>query len=139
MADIASISAILSSIKVATDIAKGIREGKISLEQAEYKYKLAELIEALADAKLQIASIQDFLLEKDNRIRDLEEDAEIRAKLDYEEPFYWINKESGRDGPYCQQCYDSGKKLIRLQPYTDRKHWHCMTCKGTYVGRASRI
>jgi hypothetical protein len=52
MADLASISAMLSSIKAATDIAKAIREGSIALEQAEYKLQLAELIDKLVDAKM---------------------------------------------------------------------------------------
>jgi hypothetical protein len=122
---------VLSSIKAATDIAKAIRESSISLEQAEYKLQLADLIDKLVDAKIQIAYIQEIILEKDDRIRELEKQAEIRGQLIYEAPFYWLDNGSRKDGPYCQQCYDSQKKLIRLQGY-DPGHWRCMTCDNSY-------
>ena len=48
----AAISSVLSSIKAATDIAKLVRESGLTLEKAEVKLKLAELVEKLADAKL---------------------------------------------------------------------------------------
>jgi hypothetical protein len=56
MPDLASIQAALTSIKVATDIAKFFRSADLSLEKAESKMKLAELMEALAEAKIEIAS-----------------------------------------------------------------------------------
>lgn len=134
MADLASIAAAFSSIKAATDIAKAIREGAIALEKAEDKLKLAELIDKLVDAKLQIASIQESIMEKEERIRELEKQAEIRGKIIYEAPYYWLDNGSRKDGPYCQQCYDSEKKLIRLQSYSGG-HWRCMACDGGYHSR----
>ena len=132
MADLASISAMLSSIKAATDIAKTIRDSSITLEQVEYKLQLAELLDKLVDTKIQIASIQEIIREKDDRIRKLEKEAEMRGKMIYEAPYYWLDTGSRKDGPYCQQCYDSVKKLLRLQKY-DNNHWRCMTCDNSYV------
>jgi hypothetical protein len=132
MADLASISAMLSSIKAATDIAKAIRDSSITLEQVEYKLQLAELLDKLVDTKIQIASIQEIIREKDDRIRKLEKEAEMRGKMIYEAPYYWLDTGSRKDGPYCQQCYDSVKKLLRLQKY-DNNHWRCMTCDNSYV------
>ena len=37
------------------------------------KIKLADLVSSLADAKLEAAKIQDLLLEKNRRIKELEE------------------------------------------------------------------
>ena len=86
MADLASISAMLSSIKAATDIAKAIRDSSITLEQVEYKLQLAELLDKLVDTKIQIASIQEIIREKDDRIRKLEKETEMRGKMIYEAP-----------------------------------------------------
>jgi len=44
---------------------KLLRETDVSLEKAETKLKLAELVGALADAKLELAEVQNLLLEKD--------------------------------------------------------------------------
>jgi hypothetical protein len=132
MADLTSISTVLSSIKAAADIAKLVRESGLTLEQAEYKLKLAELVEKLADAKLQIASIQDVIDERDRKIRELEEAAATRGKLSFQAPYYWLIEENGRAGPYCRQCYDSTSRLIRLTGFGNG-YWECKTCKNNYT------
>ena len=65
MADITTINAVLTSIKTASDLAKIIKDSNKTLEQAEIKYKLAELISALADAKMEIAEVRELLSSKD--------------------------------------------------------------------------
>lgn len=58
MVDVAAIGALLGSLKTATDIAKFVRESSVSLERAELKMKLAQPIEALSNAKIEAAVIQ---------------------------------------------------------------------------------
>src|SRR5262245_12510651 len=72
MPDISAITAILASIKHATDIAKVVKDADYSLENAETKLKMAELIGSLADVKMQAAEIKELVLEKDKRIAELE-------------------------------------------------------------------
>lgn len=69
--DIASISAALAGIKSATEIAKIIKDSGASLEQAEIRLKLADLISALADAKIEIANIREVVSDKESEIKDL--------------------------------------------------------------------
>ena len=70
MTDISSITSILESIKTATDIARFFKETTTSLEKAETKLKLADLISALADAKIETAEIQSLISEKDEEIKN---------------------------------------------------------------------
>ena len=114
MPDIAAISAVLSSIKSASDIARLVRESGTTLEQAEYKLKLAELVEKLPDAKLEIVAIQDVIDERDKKIKALEQAALVRGKILFKAPSYWLNDGTTEDGPFCQQCYDSTDKLLRI-------------------------
>jgi hypothetical protein len=58
MPDIALISAILNSVKTATDITKFLRESDMSIEKAEIKLKLADLVGALVDAKIQLTDVR---------------------------------------------------------------------------------
>ena len=81
MTDLAGVSLVLSSIKAATDIARLLKDTNLSLEKAEAKLKLAELVGALADAKIQIAEVQDILLEKEAKIKKLEERADTKKML----------------------------------------------------------
>lgn len=130
--DIASITAALSSIKAAAELAKLIKDSGASLEQAEIKLKIAELISALADAKIELATIQGVLLEKDLKIDELTKRIEQKANVMWEKPYYWVIDGDKKDGLYCQKCYDTENKLVRLQG-GGRDNWHCYSCKGRYT------
>jgi len=130
MPDLALVTTILTSIKTATEIAKALREADLSLEKAELKLKLADLMTALADARVAIASVQEDLLTKERQIKELNERLDMRKSVHYVAPFYWVDANQGREGPFCQQCYDSQRKLIRLQDIGDV--WECKTCSKWY-------
>ena len=131
---VASIASLLGSVKTATEIAKFVKDSDVSIEKAETKLKLAELISALADVKIEAAEIQQALLERDGRIRELERAAETRAALDWREPCYWLPSPSGQDEPFCQHCYDGSRKLARL--HTDNKGlYQCRVCDKNFLTR----
>jgi len=138
--DLTSVAAVLGSIKTATEIAKYIKDSDLSLEKAETKLKLADLIGALADAKLEVVGVQQTLAEAEARVRELEQTLATRGMLRWEEPSYWLDDDTDgltTDGPFCQQCYDSGGKLVRLQAYGDGCY-ECKACKNGYVTKAHR-
>ncbi len=127
-----AISAILGSVKTATEIAKMLKDSDLSLEKAEMKLKLADLISALADARIETAEIQSVIAEKDERIKGLIKEQKTRENLKYEEPYYWLINNEEKEGPYCQHCFDKDKKLIRLQGYGNG-YWDCKVCDNNYT------
>jgi hypothetical protein len=132
--DFSGISALLGSVKTATEIAKFIKESDLSIEKAETKLKLAELISALADVKLEAAEIQQSLVERDDRIRELEKAAKVDAALVWREPCYWLTSADGIDEPFCQHCYDKESKLARL--HTDGQGMYsCRVCEKKFRTR----
>lgn len=137
MTDLASIASILGSVKTATEIAKLLKDSDLSLEKAEMKLKLAELISALADAKIEMAEIQSLLMEKDDRIKTLQEEKKTRSNLTYEAPYYWSINRDSKEGPFCQQCFDKNEKLIRLQGYGNG-YWDCKVCGNNYKDSSFR-
>lgn len=70
-----------------SDIANLLKETDISLEKAEVKLKLADLIGALADVKMQLADVREVLLQKDEAIRDLENQLKLKASFVFESPY----------------------------------------------------
>lgn len=134
MVDISMVSAALTSIKTATDVARLIKDGEKQLDQAEFKLKLADLIGNLADARIEIASITELLAAKDAEIRSLQAQLELKDNLIWEEPFYWRITDGQRDGPFCQQCFDASNKLIRcINKGYQQGVWNCHTCKSIVV------
>lgn len=132
MVDMASVSAAITSLKVATDIAKFFKDTDVSFEKAETKLKLAELISALADAKMQFAEIRQVLIDKDAELRAVKGQLDVKEKLKWESPYYWIIDGDNKDGPYCQCCYDKAHSLIRLQERV-KGYWECKSCNNTYA------
>ena len=128
MVEILQITSVIVGIKNSLEIAKLIYDSGASLEKAETKMKLAELISALADAKIGMASIQEVVSEKDAEIKRLKSEIETRKNMVWEPPYYFVETETGKDGPYCQKCYDSSKKLIRLQSAGSKGYWVCNEC-----------
>lgn len=132
MTDLATISTALASIKTAVDIARIIKDGEKSLEQAEFKFKVAELLSALADAKMEIAAIQDTLFSKEQEILSLKASMRLQKDVVWQDPYYFLKSDELTDGPFCQQCYDNERKLIRLitNGYANGV-WVCHTCKNS--------
>jgi len=134
--EISSITAALSGIKNAIDIAKLIGNSGVTLEAAEVRLKLADLIETLADAKIEIANVKEIVAAKEEKIKVLEEQLSMQEKVVWEEPYYFLQSdEEEKEGPYCQKCYDSEKKLIRLQSPNRNGYWQCHACKSGYTDK----
>ena len=129
------LSLLLTQTKTAVDIAKFIKNSSDTLDKSGQKLKLAELIEALADIKMETAEIKSLIIEKDEKIQSLENQLKLKNDLKYEAPYYWmINSNDEKEGPFCQKCYDADKQLIRLQlRFNDI--WDCHNCTGTFKGK----
>lgn len=124
MPDIAAIGVALASIKTATEIAKLIKDSGASLEQAEVKLQIANLISSLADAKIELVELQ-------TEMNQLKDKLSQRAAVKWVKPYYMIQTSNEMEGPFCPTCYDNNEKMIRLQG-SGSKGWSCLTCKGFF-------
>lgn len=132
MPDLTTISTILSSVKAATDIAKFISGADLSLEKAEMKMKVAELISCLADTKIATAEINDIIRQKDDKIKELEEAFALKQKLKlYKDAYYEMNERGIPLGhPYCAHCWEASNIGIHL--HSSHPNQICPHCKTKY-------
>ena len=136
--EITAIVSAVNGLKTATDIAKYIKDSGSSFEKAEAKLKLAELISALADVKMELADVQSLIIEKNETINKLQSELSLKSALVWEQPYYWLENESGKEGPFCQCCYDKDKSLARLQG-NNKGWWKCSLCGNTYTDKSYRV
>lgn len=61
--------------------------------------------------------------------RLLRERRDLADKLAFEPPYYWLERDGRKDGPFCQVCWDRDGKLIRLQKGLGSGSWRCEGCK----------
>jgi hypothetical protein len=103
------------------DIIDLVKKGS-TLEAQE---KIMELREAAI-------SQQEENIELRQRVKALEEQLALRAKVLWEAPYYWTEEDQKRDGPFCQSCYDKDG-LIRLQKLS--AEFGCLVCDKTVRDR----
>ncbi|WP_343661773.1 hypothetical protein [Ralstonia sp.] len=135
MPDLAAVATALSSLKTATDIAKFLRETDLSLERAELKLKLAELIGALADTKIELVEVQEALVDKDRRIKELEAAFESKDTLVREYDAFYAVGEGGKPigVAYCLRCWEGEHKKRQLvEDHKDFRIRVCAACGHRY-------
>jgi len=122
------VAEYVTGIKAAWDVAKALKVATDAIDDAHLKLQMAELISALADAKIEAA-------ESTEKIALLQKQINTKNTLEFDGAKYMRTKEDGStDGPFCPTCYDSEAKEIRLQstPNSSFGSWFCRVCKGRY-------
>ena len=138
MPDIATIGTILSSVKTATEIAKLVKNSTTSLEEAEIKLQMAELISTLADIKIELSEVQLSQREKEEIIIKLEEQLNKKNKISFDGKMYWAENDKT---PFCTVCFEKDSKYHHLEYFPkvmdgedvwSEEHWNCKICKNSY-------
>ena len=99
-----------------------------------------ELQQKLMELREEALALQEEIFSLRMRIQELEQKASRRDEIFFEGEAYWRkhtngNGVGGKDGPFCQKCYDVQGKLVRLQSATQMvacRDWLCVACKTGY-------
>jgi hypothetical protein len=107
MTDPKSILGALQALKVATDIAKGLRSAEVSFDKAILKLKVAELADALADARLNTLDAQEEIVSLQRRIAELEKAQDLRSRVIHRNNVYFLRDGDTEKGPHCPRCFEA--------------------------------
>ena len=133
--DIASINALVASLKAAKDIGQGMLELKTAAEVQTKVIQLQGLIleaqSSALDAKTECVELieENADLKKDNR--ELRERLEIRERMVFRDNVSWrtIDESESDEGPFCPGCFDGTNHLAaRLAERHGDKYWRCPVC-----------
>ncbi len=102
-----------------TDIIDLIKKGAT----VEAQEKIMELREA-------VLALKEENARQSERIRDLEDKLKIKEQIIFEGGVYWLVGEKGKDGPFCQPCYDIREIFVRLHGMNDS--WWCYGCTTSF-------
>jgi len=141
MIDLTAINAITTSVTAAIDIAKAIKDADVSLEKAELKMRVAELLGALADAKIASAEIVDSLHQKEIEIEHLREKLRFKEKLVRVGEAYFEIDNSGKatGDPYCSNCWETKAMAVHLQAATTHaSKTVCPSCGAAHMSHRVR-
>ena len=135
--DMSAITGAYTSLKAMKEVGAYLLESKIDKEAEKKVSEAFEKIGAIQDTlfyiREELLRLQEENRELKEQNRTLEEKLVIKQGVVYKAPSYWVEKDDTTDGPFCQQCYDSDQKLVRLQGgHNDA--WYCHGCKTQYYG-----
>ena len=127
------IPAITAAISSATSIVKELRSIDKGIGEAEFKLKIAELTESVADMKIAIIELREEGNYKDRRIEELMKFDDDKEKLIYHKGYYYPDGGDGRPAglPYCSVCMLEGK-LVLITKIIGGLTDLCPKCKGVF-------
>ena len=122
----------VNGIKVAWEIAKAVKVSADAIDDAQIKLQVAELIGALADARIQAAESSELIASLEQRLK-----SKIEMKFNGS-VYFKVNDANEKDGPWCPTCYDARHLEIRLHTWRDYnkrtpEKWHCRECRAYFT------
>lgn len=119
----------VASVKAAWEIAKAVKASTDAIDDAQIKLQVADLIGALADARIQAAESAEM-------IASLQQKLKSKSQMKFNGSVYYkIDVEGDEDGPWCPTCYDVRSQEIRLQQLHNHgsvSNWYCKACKAAF-------
>jgi len=106
----------------------GIIENAKDIAELIKKYNNTELYQKILDLRDEILKLREDNIKLKEKVKSLDKEKKVNKKMVFEPPYYWLKDGEKKDGPYCQNCYDDNKKLIRLQKIRNGV-WKCLKCK----------
>ena len=115
-------------------ILKGVVEGLKSTGKAEMIQQIIEAQMTTMDLLGKCHELQGENTKLSEEIAKLKSEAELSKGLTFNGSVYYLKSE----GPYCQKCYDSDRKLVRLHQgnYSDsdfNSRYFCYVCNHYFV------
>ncbi len=130
MVDLVTGMAVLTQ---AVGIAKDLRQIDKGLSDAEYKAKMAELYEALAEVKMSLADAQLAMRERDEEIKRLKAATSLKVSTVEKDGFRFLTFEDGtpKGDPFCPRCEQVDARFFHIAQLTGARN-RCPVCNSEY-------
>jgi exosome complex RNA-binding protein Csl4 len=96
------------------EIAKALRDIDRSMESAEYRSRIADLIDQLTDAKIALSEAKETIAEKDAEIRRLSDVQAAKVQTLRNKDGFNFGLVDGQVNPlpFCPTCEQEGKQVM---------------------------
>jgi len=127
------IATIMTSLSTAGSVAKSLLDIKSISNSAEARLAIAELQNAIADSRGEVADLKNDLVIKDDMIRTLKEKLSKGAKLVRHNEMYFDEDADGQPigDPYCPRCLEAADLHVHLVTI-NKTRLRCNNCDKGY-------
>ena len=129
-AEIIMVMEYVASVKAAWEIAKAVKASADAIDDAQMKLQVADLINALADARIQAAESTELIASLQQRLK-----SKTEMKFDGS-VYYKIRENAEKEGPWCPTCFDARgleMRLHRVRIQNSTSNWRCKECNGYFM------
>lgn len=92
-----------------------------------------EAQEKIMELRVASLELQEENMQLKKQLAEAEATLAVKQAVTWKPPFYWVKLGEKEDGPYCQKCYDTDRKLVRLQKnLNDETAWRGLACLKGY-------
>lgn len=129
------ITGSIAAVTAALGLVKELRSIDAQFDKAELKLKIADLTEALSEAKLGLVDVAEQLRTKDAEIADLKQKIIYRAEnlIDHNGFRYASDDGQAHGLPYCPACEHKGLYIKLAQDRSTNGYpYKCPSCKANY-------
>ena len=135
--DFGTIATAFSTVKSMKELAGALLNAKVDAETkaqiSEFVEKLGGVQENLFYAREELIKVQEEKQVLKKQVEELQQELEMKGKVQYIEPFCWKVDGEKKDGPLCQRCWETRGLLVHLQGGKNDV-WRCYECKSKYFG-----
>ena len=132
MTEPVTVGAIIGGIEKAIEIGNTVVKIGDTLKSAELKMETANLMIALADAKVATAGLTELLSQKDSEIKSLKDKLKFKEKLVFvKEAYFEVDQNNKPTGdPYCMNCWETKAQAVHLILHgaPDSPYKNCPAC-----------
>lgn len=129
------IAGSISAVTAALGLVKELRMIDAQFDKAELKLKIADLTEALSEAKLGLVDVAQQLQDKDREIAGLQKRVRYRTEnlIDIDGFRYELKDGQPFSTPFCPVCEHKGLMLkITRDQNTPGHPYKCPSCRADY-------
>jgi hypothetical protein len=107
-----SILTGMAGLKAATDMARAVRDGLKSgqIKGDDIAGRIGEIYDYIVDSKDALVDAKDEVQTLKDQVKTLETELNRRKGMKFADGAYWTKD----DGAFCQLCWESENKMIRL-------------------------
>lgn len=107
-----------------------VMESIKSITEIVRKIDNLELYRQILDLQSETMKLMEEKNELQQRVKELEGERRTQESLTFDQDAYWRQLSGGKkDGPFCSNCWDVKRTLVRLHFMGNVEYSQCPSCK----------
>src|SRR5437899_2571928 len=123
---------VIAAVTKAVDLVQQLRNITQKVKDAETQNLIADLLNSLADIKIQVAGLKEENLELRTELTSHQNRKSEANKFEHVGNVLYLRADAEHKQPYCPRCFQIDHREMTLTkvkpPFNDFGNWKCAQC-----------